>query len=169
MDSKGVSPMIATIVLIAIVFAVAAILALSLASAPQPEVIFGGQFQLENIENGRDVITIKHVYGDRANDALKAVLTGSENYWDWKNLELRVNGVLVSGYGVIIQVISEGKDVTNDVLASTGPAVSDGDTIALVVGDKVVVQLSDNLTIGDKILLKWAPKNQTLVEKEVTF
>jgi len=158
--------MIATIVLIAIVFAVAAILALSLASAPQPEVIFGGQLQLENIENGRDVITIKHVYGDRANDALKAVKTGTENYWDWKNLELRINGVVVSHTADqgIIQVVSEGKVENVD-----STAVSDGDTIALVVGDKVVVQLSDNLTIGDKVLLKWVPKNQTLVEKEVTF
>jgi len=163
MDSKGVSPMIATIVLIAIVFAVAAVLALSLASAPQPEVIFGGQFDLENVENGRNVITIEHVYGDRANDALKAVKDG-ENYWDWKNLELRVNGVLVSGPGVIIQVISEGKiaDVDNE-------AVRNGDTVALVVGDRVVVKLPDNLTIGDKVMLKWAPKNQSLKELEVTF
>ncbi len=172
MDSKGVSPMIATIVLIAIVFAVAAILALSLASAPQPEVIFGGQLAMENIENGRDVITIKHVYGDRANDALKAVKVGgthpneTDNYWDWKNLELRINGVVVSHTADqgIIQVISEGK--IENVNSS---AVYDGDTISLIVGDKIVVKLSSPLTIGDKVLLKWVPKNQSLVEKEVTF
>ncbi|MEM3012228.1 MAG: archaellin/type IV pilin N-terminal domain-containing protein, partial [Candidatus Hadarchaeales archaeon] len=91
MDSKGVSPMIATIVLIAIVFAVAAILALSLASAPQPSVIFSGQLSLENVENGRTAITIKHTYGERAPD----VIENSNNAVKWKNLELRVNGVIV--------------------------------------------------------------------------
>jgi len=151
MDSRGVSPMIATIVLIAIVFAVAAILALSLASAPQPSVIFGGQLSLENVENGRQIITITHKYGDRANDAVEKTASG----WRWKNLELRVNGIIQDN---IIQVISSGTDVTSTTTTGYYP---------LTVGDKVVVRLSSALTINDKVSLKWVPKNQTLVEATV--
>jgi len=160
MDSRGVSPMIATIVLIAIVFAVAAILALSLASAPQPSVIFGGQLSLENVENGRDVIVIKHTYGDRANDA---VVGTADNRLKWKNLELRVNGVIQDN---IIYMISEGRKIEN-IGGSNGPTL--GATYAMVVGDLIKVQLSKPLTIGDKVSLKWVPKNQTLIEKEVTY
>jgi len=159
MDSRGVSPMIATIVLIAIVFAIAAILALSLASAPQPSVIFGGQLSLENVENGRSVIVIKHTYGDRANDAVQAT---SATTIGWKNLELRVNGIIQDN---IITLISQGKNVS-----LTGLTV--GTTYALVVGDQIRVQLAPagtTLKIGDKVSLKWVPKNQTLVEKEITY
>jgi flagellin-like protein len=159
MDSKGVSPMIATIVLIAIVFAVAAILALSLASAPQPSVIFGGQLSLENVENGRTVIVIKHTYGDRANDAVVGI---KDNKLKWKNLELRVNGVIQDN---IIYMISEGRDL--NVGTTNGP--TENATYAMVVGDLIKVQLSKPLTIGDKVSLKWVPKNQTLIEKEVTY
>jgi flagellin-like protein len=160
MDSRGVSPMIATIVLIAIVFAVAAILALSLASAPQPSVIFSGQLSLENVENGRTVIVIKHTYGDRANDA---VVGTADNKLKWKNLELRVNGVIQDN---IIYMISEGRKIEN-IGKENGPTA--GATYAMVVGDLIKVQLSQPLTIGDKVSLKWAPKNQTLIEKEVTY
>jgi len=152
MDSRGVSPMIATIVLIAIVFAVAAILALSLASAPQPSVIFGGQLSLENVENGRTVIVIKHTYGDRANDAVQGTASG----FKWKNLELRVNGIIKDN---IITLVSEG-------VSRTATA---GTYYALVTGDQIRVDVGTALTIGDKVSLKWVPKNQTLIEKEVTY
>jgi flagellin-like protein len=156
MDSKGVSPMIATIVLIAIVFAVAAILALSLASAPQPSVIFGGQLSLENVENGRTVIVIKHTYGDRANDVVEN--KSSDNKFHWKNLELRVNGLIVPAEN-IVTFVSEGTS-----------AIGKGNGYyAMVVGDQIRIQLSTPLTIGDKVSLKWAPKNQTLIEREVTY
>ena len=156
MDSRGVSPMIATIVLIAIVFAVAAILALSLASAPQPSVIFGGQLSLENVENGRNVIVIKHTYGDRAPDVVEN--TGSTV--KWKNLEVRVNGVVVPADN-ITEMISEG--------ARVGAPFVGTRTYSMVVGDLIRINLSTALKIGDKVSLKWVPKNQTLVEKEVTY
>jgi flagellin-like protein len=155
MDSKGVSPMIATIVLIAIVFAVAAILALSLASAPQPSVIFSGQLSLENVENGRTVIVIKHTYGERAND----VVENSGGTLKWKNLELRVNGVIVPATN-IVEMVSEGSKVTFGATAAT---------YAMVVGDQIRVSYTTGLKIGDKVSLKWVPKNQTLIEKEVTY
>ncbi|MEM2866380.1 MAG: archaellin/type IV pilin N-terminal domain-containing protein [Candidatus Hadarchaeales archaeon] len=155
MDSKGVSPMIATIVLIAIVFAVAAILALSLASAPQPSVIFSGQLSLENVENGRTAITIKHTYGERAND----VIENSGGTVKWKNLELRVNGEIIQPTASTI-MISEGTKVTWGATART---------YSMVVGDQIWIPLGKTLNIGDKVSLKWVPKNQTLVEKEVTY
>jgi len=156
MDSRGVSPMIATIVLIAITFAVAAILALSLASAPQPSVIFGGQLSLENVENGRTVIVIKHTYGDRANDAVQAT---SATTVGWKNLELRVNGVIKDN---IITLISQGANISLSNLTT-------GTCYALVTGDQIRVDVGTALKIGDKVSLKWVPKNQTLIEKEVTY
>jgi flagellin-like protein len=159
MDSRGVSPMIATIVLIAIVFAVAAILALSLASAPTPSVIFGGQLSLENVENGKTVIVIKHTYGDRANDVLEGIGAGapSATTLKWKNLELRVNGVVVDN---TISLISEGKSITS---------VTSGTYYAMVVGDQIKVSYPTGLKIGDKVSLKWVPKNQSLIEREVTY
>jgi len=147
--------MIATIVLIAIVFAVAAILALSLASSPQPSVIFGGQLSLENVENGRDVIVIKHTYGDRANDVVE---NSSDNKFHWKNLELRVNGTVVPAEN-IVTFISEGRNAIGG-----GPGY-----YSMVVGDLIRIKLSTPLKIGDKVSLKWVPKNQLLVEKEVTY
>jgi flagellin-like protein len=161
MDSRGVSPMIATIVLIAIVFAVAAILALSLASAPQPSVIFGGQLSLENVENGRPMITIKHTYGDRAPD----VVDNSGGTLKWKNLELRVNGQLIPAT-CITEMISQGTPVTFGATPNT---------YSMVVGDLIRVDITKtgglgrSLQIGDKVSLKWVPKNQTLIEKEVTY
>jgi flagellin-like protein len=160
MDSKGVSPMIATIVLIAIVFAVAAILALSLASAPQPSVIFSGQLSLENVENGRTVIVIKHTYGERAND----VVENSGGKLQWKNLELRVNGIIVPAENIIL-LISEG----TKAYEKGGTPSSFTGTRSMVVGDQIKVAYTDGLKIGDKVSLKWVPKNQTLIEKEVTY
>ncbi|MEM2619498.1 MAG: archaellin/type IV pilin N-terminal domain-containing protein [Candidatus Hadarchaeales archaeon] len=153
MDSKGVSPMIATIVLIAIVFAVAAILALSLASAPQPSVIFSGQLSLENIENGRTAITIRHTYGERAND----VIENANNAVRWKNLELRINGEIIQP-GPNSVMISEGTKVTWGATAKT---------YAMVVGDRIYIPLPSALKIGDTVSLKWVPKDQVLVEKTV--
>jgi hypothetical protein len=97
-------------------------------------------------------IVIKHVYGDRATDAVERTATG----WQWKNLELRVNGVVQGG---IIRVISEGRDVTS------GPV----GVYSLVVGDLVRVRLSSPLQIGDRVSLKWVPTNQPLMEIEVTY
>jgi hypothetical protein len=114
--------------------------------------IFGGQLSLENVEGGMSEIVIKHVYGDRATDAVERTATG----WQWKNLELRVNGVVQGG---IIRVISEGRDVTS------GPV----GVYSLVVGDLVRVRLSSPLRIGDIVSLKWVPKNQTLMEIEVAY
>ncbi len=154
MDSKGVSPMIATIVLIAIVFAVAAILALSLASAPTPTQPFGGTFSLENVENGKDVIVIKHMGGDKAVEAL--IGTGSTPLARWRNLELRVDGVVKDN---IFEFVSEGK------LYKT--TTTQGTTYTLVVGDIVKVKLDSALREGSKVVLVWVPRNQALVEKEV--
>ena len=121
-------------------------------ATPQPSVLFSGLLSLENVEVGMSEIVIKHVYGDRATDAVERTATG----WQWKNLELRVNGVV---QGSIIRVISEGRDVTS------GPV----GVYSLVVGDLVRVRLGSPLQIGNKVSLKWVPTNQTLVEKEVTY
>ncbi|TDA32226.1 MAG: hypothetical protein DSO04_02590 [Hadesarchaea archaeon] len=168
MDSRGVSPMIATIVLIAIVFAVAAILALSLASAPQPSVIFGGQLSLENVESGRTVIVIKHTYGDRANDAVTVRLSenGLITQFAWKNLEMRVNGATS---GITIQKVISGG--TSYALNDNGlqKGLADNTNLSLVGGDQIQVHLTNPLTIGAKVSLKWVPKNQTLIEREVNY
>ncbi|MEM0359306.1 MAG: archaellin/type IV pilin N-terminal domain-containing protein [Candidatus Hadarchaeales archaeon] len=165
MDQKGVSPMIATIVLIAIVFAVAAILALSLASAPQPSVIFSGQLALDNLQSGRDVIVIKHTYGERAINAVEIVkLDNGDNIAVLKNLELRVNGVIENK---VIYLVSEGKWENLENQLDLGKKI--GKTYALVVGDIVKVRLSKSLAVGDTVLLKWVPKDQSLVEKTITY
>ncbi len=158
MDSRGVSPMIATIVLIAIVFAVAAILALSLASAPQPATPFSGQLSLENIESGRKMITIKHVYGERAPD----VIENAAGTLKWKNLELRINGVIASIAGDnLVEFISEGTRIY--------PGSTISGSKSMVVGDLIRVKYDTGLKIGDTVSLKWVPKNQTLVSVEVTY
>jgi len=157
MDSKGVSPMIATIVLIAMVFVIAAIMALGLASGPQPSAPFGGSLILENVENGRDVIVIKHTFGDRAPD----VVENSGGTLKWRNLELRVNGEIVPATK-ITEMVSEGRKINfGQVTTST--------LFSMVVGDRIRVKLDSPLKLGDTVLLKWVPKNQALVEKEVHY
>jgi len=154
MDSKGVSPMIATIVLIAIVFAVAAILALSLASSPTPSPPWGGQLTLENIQSGRDVIVIWHRGGERANDVVEN--SPSDNKFHWRNLELRVNGRTVPAEN-IVTFISDGRDAIG---RGTG-------YYPLVAGDRMRVKLGTPLSKGDKVGLKWIPTNQIILELEV--
>lgn len=118
-------------------------------------VIFGGQLSLENVEGGRTVIVIKHVYGERADEVIE---TDRFGVLKWKNLELRVNGVIVS-LSQATSMVSEGQLVT------WGP----NRTYSMVVGDLIRVPLASPLEIGDVVLLKWVPRNQTLVEKKVTY
>jgi flagellin-like protein len=155
MDSRGVSPMIATIVLIAIVFAIAAILALSLASAQQPTPPFGGQFSLENLESGKSVIVIKHTGGDKADEAVEN--SPSDNKFHWKNLELRVNGLIVGADNIV-------------TFASLGiSAIGKGNGYyAMESGDLIRITYPGGLKKGDKVALTWVPKKQLLQEREVT-
>jgi hypothetical protein len=119
-----------------------------------PSVIFGGQLSLENVENGRTVIVIKHTYGDRADD----VVENTGTTFVWRNLELRVNGAIVPASNIVF-FVSEGRIAIG---AGTG-------TYPLVVGDQIKIQLAEPLRIGDRVSLKWVPTNQTLIEKEVAY
>ena len=158
-NEKGVSPMIATIVLIFIVFAIAAAIIVALASAPRPTPPFGGVFMIER-ENGLPgsfkgdkVIVVKHTGGDTLYDAFN--YNGLDNKDNYINLEVRVNGVIRDN---IIFLISGGENFT---YASKKSA-------KLVAGDQFKVQLDNKLELYDRITLIYTPLNQMLLDIKVT-
>ena len=120
-----------------------------------PEAPFSVLFSLENVESGRTWITIRHILGDRAPDVIEVP---SANTVRWKNLELRVNGVVVQPSTSAIMV-SEGTPVDWTVPG----------TYSMEAGDLIRMPLGFALKIGDKVSLKWVPKDQLLVEKEVMY
>jgi len=77
----------------------------------------------------------------------------------WKNLELRVNGEIVPATQ-IIEIVSEG-------VRYKPPTSWPNKVCSMVVGDRIKVQLTTPLTTGDEVLLKWVPKNQSLLELKV--
>jgi len=115
---------------------------------------YGSSLNLENVENGRTTIVIRHIYGPKALD----VVENTGTTFVWKNLELRVNGVIVPASN-IVTFISEG---VNAIGAGTG-------TYSMEVGDMMRVTYPAGLKIGDVVSLKWVPANQPLVEMWVTY
>lgn len=136
----------------AIVFAVAAALMFFLTSPPPPGVTFDGTFSLENVESGSTVITIKHTFGDRALD----VIESSGGAPRWKNLEVRLNGMIVHPSPRTV-MISEGTKVS---WRTAG-------THSMVVGDLIYLPVGKPLMVGDVLSLRWVPKNRILLEKTV--
>jgi len=121
-----------------------------------------GQLMLENIENGRTVIVIRHMGGwKKAENVVYRADNVVENSpvdgkFHWKNLELRLNYVIVPAEN-IVTFISEGRN-----------AIGRGyGYYSMVEGDIIRIQLGTPLKTGNEVSLKW--KNQTLVEMTVTY
>ena len=184
-NEKGVSPMIATIVLIFIVFAIAAAIIVALASAPRPTPPFGGVFMIERENDlpgsfvGDNVIVIKHTGGDTLYDAFDCYYGVDnenkkyENYYKYRNLEVRVNGILQEN---IIYVISGGENILlrenilprENILGTENIIRIERLSAKLVAGDLFKVQLDNKLELYDRMVLIYTPLNQMLLDIKVT-
>ncbi|RLD04381.1 MAG: hypothetical protein DRI32_05735 [Chloroflexi bacterium] len=114
MKSKGISPVVATVLLIAItVIAVGTIAAFwSTISTPGTQVI--ANLTLSGVEAGSTMITLTHMGGDPITDAFTPTNDYETLPEDWKNLKIMINGVPVEtdyfGGGSIIGIKDETVD-----------------------------------------------------------
>ena len=148
MKQKGVSSIIATIVLIFIIFAIAALLMASIASRPSPTPPYSGEFVIENVTVGKNVIVVKHVSGDPCYDAFDYVDNDAAKTDTIRNLEVKLNGVMQDN---IIYLVSEGKEYDTE----DNTKIS---SVKLVVNDLFKVGLDRALMKGDKIALIYQKK-----------
>ena len=143
MDRKGVSVMISTIVLIAIIFAISTIMIAALMSAGAPEPPFGGALALENFKSGRSEVCLKHIYGETM-DAAFDYENGTNGNDNWRNLEIRLNGITLDNNS-ITKVYSGGQEINSKAgvkfqtgdkvwisITSVKPALEVGDTLTLI-------------------------------------
>jgi len=113
-----------------------------------------GSWRLENIESGKTVVWIFYWYGRKAENVVEN--SPADGKFHWKNLELRLNGVIVPAEK-IITFVSEGKSAFGKGYGY----------YSMVVGDSIRIQLDTPLKRGDKVSLKWVPLNLILVENTV--
>lgn len=153
-DESGVFTMIAIIVGITLVFAVAGVLAASLASTPQPAQPFAGTFACYDGDKlaevgmkygpmvNTDNIIVAHTGGPPLEGALENAPLGP----DWNNLKMKINGVVVGN--------TAGIDLSANISAI------DND---MYPGDSVQVYLTAyDLEKGDSVTLVYVPQDQIL-------
>ena len=158
MDKKGVSVMISTIVLIAIIFAISVIMIAALTSAGAPEPPFGGALAIENLKEGYSEVVLKHIFGETMDHAFDYNTHPLEND-NWRNLEIRLNGIRLDN-NCIGRVCSAGSMLTDNTRA-----------VKFRAGDRIWINLytKDNLrtlAIGDKLMLIYRGRPQPIILAE---
>ena len=138
MDSKGVSPMIATIVLIAITFAIAGILIAGLLGAGAPTQPWGGNLAFEDAHAGSRAVWLKHMGGETLVNAFN--FNPVQGTYDWINLEIRLNDVAATVD--LTELWLSGQKITEERFS-----------VNFATGDKVQLTFYEPLVPGDVIML----------------
>lgn len=148
---KGVSPVVATILLIAIVVvAVGAIAAFVLGRPMTPHPI-AASISVSGAYKHSTTLTLEHTGGDPIRNAFVEnsdddnVIT-SEN---WINMEVRINGAKVTAMNCKLNRVGI-------------PSSSDFE-----VGDILVFNISEALSSGDEVTISYTPANQILASASV--
>jgi flagellin-like protein len=138
-DSVGVSPVIATILLIAItVVAIGAVIAF-VSGIGRPTPPLNASISIRNATKNSDKLTIEHNGGDPIRDAFV------DN--NWNNMEVRKNGALLTS--------------TDNKLNG-----SHVDNFDFTIGDVLVLKI-DRLSSGDVITVIYTPGNQEIARVTV--
>jgi len=116
--------------------------------------VYRGGWRLENIESGKTGVVIVYWYGYRAENVVEN--SPADGKFHWKNLELRLNGVIVPAEK-IITFASEGRSAFGQGYGY----------YSMVPGNWIRIQLDTPLKRGDKVSLKWVPLNLILVENTI--
>ncbi len=142
MQQNGVSPVIATVLLIVVtvlLVSMVAVIATGLVgTVPTPVNV---NLMLENASSGYENFTIYHMGGDNIKDAI--------NGKSWNNLIVRVNG-------------------QNATIVSYNGDNNPQGMITLSAGDVLYVQAPKPLAFGDVITIVYKPANQILRYIRVT-
>jgi flagellin-like protein len=145
-DQRAVSPLIAEILMIAVVIITAAMLAAySYNLLEHATEISSVILQIEGARVGSSSITIVHMGGDTISNAFTANASAPTHHLDesvFNVLEVRLNGVLFEG------------NATLNAEAIAKPEFE--------AGDELVLQLEDPLESGDRISILFVPSNQVL-------
>jgi flagellin-like protein len=145
-DQRAISPVLAEVLLIAVVIIMAAILAaFAYSLLAQSTRITTAKLQVEGASVGSSTITIVHMGGDTIPGAFAVNASAPAQHLDesvFNNLEVRINGALFEG------------NATLNTAAIAKPGFE--------AGDELVLQLSDPLKSGDRISILFVPGNQVL-------
>ncbi len=182
-NDKGLSPMVATIVLIAMVMVIAGILAVGITGSNPDEPRESG-ISVEGIDPDSDQLTL-HMQSGKTyrksyylydNDTPGA--DGANNNADikWSQLELRIAGELVKADvekvtedGVAVPV-DNGNTIVNgeNYDIHTGENTYMTDNLGFYIGDILRIEnLDPGLEHGDEVVVIWGPQDQTLFTEEV--
>lgn len=154
MDDEGLSPIVATIVLIGIVMALSSVLMVLISGWPQPQPAFDGEFMIENADNGSTGLRVLDVGGTPAINSFDV----QNSAITWNNLELKVNGI--SKDMKCRYATERGETVVNQRDTSeTSIDLTPGDEFQIYVKDAI----GRSLERGDTITLIYTPKNQVLI------
>ncbi len=156
MEQKGLSPMVATIVLIGLVMVIAGVLAAGL-SGGTPQAPKNARIGVDDLSPDTTTITLSHNGGD---DLLKAFgLTDDDNFVP-NQVDVRLNGQSLKGENVA-------------TLTTNGTPYDDAksesrENIDFVVGDILVFDnLTKSVSSGDSFTVIWTPNDQMLLSTEV--
>ncbi len=146
-DQRAVSPLIAEILMIAVVIITAAMLAAySYNLLEHATEISSVILQIEGARVGSSSITIVHMGGDTISSAFTVNASAPTHHLNNESvfnvLEVRLNGALFAG------------NATLNTEAIAKPEFE--------AGDELVLQLEDPLESGDRISILFVPSNQVL-------
>jgi flagellin-like protein len=147
-DSAGVSPVIATILLIAITVIAIGIVMVFVGGLGRPTPPLSATISASHATRGSTKLAIEHTGGDPIRNAFCGTsdnnIASSDN---WINLEVRINGVVV--------ITTENKTKFNGVGIGTG--IRD-----FTVGDVLLLEKIAALNSGDVITIMYKPTNQQI-------
>ena len=160
MEKKGVSPMVATILLISIVFGMAAALIAFLTSTGLPEEPIKVTLGVEGFYWGSKLLILNHLEGDTIFDAF-TIDDGRIKAENWGNLEVNINARLVETDP------SEDAKYNGNAYKYYDNVPEKAVNIDFGLGDVLVLPLKEPLIIHDVLLIHYAPKDQLLFYDEI--
>ncbi len=154
-DSTGVSPVIATILLIAITVIAIGVVMVFVSGLGRPTPPLSAIISVRNATRNSTKLTIEHTGGDPIRDAFcgKAVDNHVITSDNWINLEVMINGGLVT--------TTEDKTKFNNVLI-------DNNTYDFTVGNILLLEKITALNSGDVITIIYTPASQEIARVTVS-
>lgn len=187
MEQKGLSPMVATIVLIAMVMIIAGVLAAGLTGTAPDEPRDSG-VDVEGIGPDSDQLELKMQAGKTYNESFWLEYDNENNkaYVNWNQLELRIAGETVSGN--VLKATEDGQALLKTNENGSNPAETyipedalgewentsgdnyyvTADNSDFYLGDMLRIDtLNPVMTSGDSVTVIWVPDDQSLFVDEV--
>ena len=142
----GVSPVAATILLIALTVTAVGVVAAVVVGWGTPEPSLAASIDVGGASDGNTVLVLQHVGGNPIGTAFVPSASGTITENDWADMEVRVNGEKVV--------------TTSGIL--NGSTVLSGVTYGFVFGDTLTLGLSTALHSGDVVTVVYRPTGQVI-------